>query len=134
MELYLEGKSKMWKREVSFLRSAWVNSKQLWPGRGETGNQNEKVDQGQSMKGQGNYTKEFLMRTNYVPLADPKAFIRHHVIQFPSYFRVAKNRYEHPHIVASFILFYFLFFIKQIITMCQKDSQRKWGSQEEQQP
>lgn len=76
------------------------------------------------MKGPGLVTKEFLMRTNYVLLADPKAFIGHHVIQLPSYFRVAKSRYEHPHILLL-ILFYFLFFIKQISTVCQKDNQRK---------
>lgn len=60
------------------------------------------------------------MRTNYVPLADPKAFIGHHVIQLPSYFRVAKSRYEHPHILLLVLFYFTSYFLLSRLALCVK--------------
>lgn len=129
MVLYLERKSGLWKRKIILPRNVWVNSRQLWPGRGEAKDQNENVDQGQNMKGQDDYTKELRSlcrsQSTYWASCHPASILLQ---------KSKEQIWTSPYTFANFILFPFIFFffflIKQITAVCWKGSQRKWGSQE----
>lgn len=75
------------KRKYSSQGTFWEVNRQPWPGRGEAGNQREKVREGQE-----DWSEEFSRRTSYVPLADPKALTGHHVILSPFCLSGAENR------------------------------------------
>ena len=78
VEPYLEGKSELWKGKSHRAQEHLVKQQTSWLGRGEAGDQTEKIGWGQNTRGQDDWVRS----SEWAPtvlLEDPKAFIRYPV-------------------------------------------------------